>query len=225
MVGTVIASYVLGAAAAGTFAYAAMAFAINLVASSIISKSFAPNINNADLNSLNPGNPQQQPPASDNKLPVVYGTGWVGGIVTDLSITNDNQVMYYVLALSECTQSPDTITFGDVFFGGKKCVFFTNATITASCSGTTLVTSASDTNVKVGMTVLSSTGISLGQITADLGTSVPSLVEVHSWTVSIGGTYASQSMTLTDTTRVSGLLDESTGLTDTSVNGFLNNYL
>lgn len=200
-------------------------FAITLIASSIISKAFAPNIDNTSLNAINPGNPQQQPPASDNKLPVVYGTGWVGGIVTDLSITADNQVMYYVLALSECTQSPDTITFGDVFFGGKKCVFFTNTSVTASCSGTTLITSAADTNVKVGMTVLSSTGITLGQITDDLGTSVQSAVEIHSWTVSIGGTYASQTMTLTDTTRVSGLLDESTGLTDTSVNGFLNIYL
>ena len=123
MVGTIVAAYILGAAAVGTATYFAMAFAINIVASSIISKAFSPEINNANLNATNPGNPQQQPPASDNKLPVVYGTGWVGGIVTDLSITTNNQVMYYVLALSECTQSPDAITFGDVFFGGKKCVF------------------------------------------------------------------------------------------------------
>lgn len=98
-------------------------FAITLIASSIISKAFAPNIDNTALNATNPGNPQQQPPASDNKVPVVYGTGWVGGIVTDLSITTNNQVMYYVLALSECTGTTDTITFGDIFFGGKKCVF------------------------------------------------------------------------------------------------------
>lgn len=98
-------------------------FAVTLIASSIISKAFTPNIDNAALNSVNPGNPQQQPPATDNKLPVVYGTGWVGGTVTDLSITTDNQVMYYVLALSECTGTSDTITFGDVYFGGKKVVF------------------------------------------------------------------------------------------------------
>lgn len=122
MVGTIIAATVFGLTA-GTFAYAATAFAINLVASTIISKAFAPAINNTSLNSLNPGNPQQQPPASDNKLPVVYGTGWVGGVVTDLSITADNQVIYYVLALSECTGTTDTITFGQVFFGGKLCAF------------------------------------------------------------------------------------------------------
>lgn len=153
-----VMTVIMGAASYGLLAWAAVGvvgqFAITLIASSIISRAFAPNIDNASLNSINPGNPQQQPPASDNKLPVVYGTGWVGGAVVDLSITTNNQVMYYVLTLSECTQSPDTITFGDVFFGGKLCVFDP-----------------------------------------------------------------------TDQYKVTGLLDQSTGLTDTTVSGYLNIYL
>lgn len=153
MVGTIIAAGVFGLIA-GTTAYAVTAFAINLVASSIISKAFAPNIDNTAINSTNPGNPQQMPPASDNKLPIVYGTGWVGGILNDMSITTNNQVIYYVLALSECTGTSDTITFGDVFFGGKKCVFDS-----------------------------------------------------------------------TNRYLVTGLLDQSTGLTDTTVNGYLSIYL
>lgn len=77
---------------------------------------------------LDPGNRTQVPPATNNKLPVVYGSAWVGGTIVDLSITKNDQTMYYVLALSEVTntnegQTPDTITFGDVYFGGKKCVF------------------------------------------------------------------------------------------------------
>jgi len=123
MVGTIIATAIFGAAAAGTFAYTATAFAINLVASSIISKAFAPTVDNQTINASNPGNTQQVPPATDNKLPIVYGTGYVGGTVTDLSITADNQVIYYVLALSECTGTTDTFTFGNVYFGGKKCIF------------------------------------------------------------------------------------------------------
>ena len=55
----------------------------------------------------------------------------MGGIITDLSITTDNQTLYYVFALSEVTNteagvsvgSADTITFGDVYWGGKKCIF------------------------------------------------------------------------------------------------------
>jgi hypothetical protein len=154
MVGTIIATWLLGAAAAGSFAYVATAFAINIVASAIISKAFSPSVNNPSIDATNPGNPQQIPPATDNKLPVVYGAAYVGGVVTDLSITSNNQTLYYVLALSECTGTSDTITFGNVYFGGKKCVF-------------------DATNQYV----------------------------------------------------VTGLLDESTGLTDTTINGYLNIYL
>jgi hypothetical protein len=106
-----------------------LAFAISTLASSIISKAFTPdNTNNKAVNDANPGNQQQVPPATDNKLPVVYGTGWVGGTIIDLSISNNNQTLYYVLALSEVTNTEgggtgDVITFGDVFYGGKKCVF------------------------------------------------------------------------------------------------------
>ena len=121
-----------------------LAFAISTLASSIISKSFTPdNTNNKAVNDVNPGNQQQIPPATDNKLPVVYGTGWVGGTIVDLSISDDNQTLYYVLALSEVTNtegggSGDVITFGDVFYGGKKCVF--------SLSDTTKVTGLLDTS-------------------------------------------------------------------------------
>jgi len=215
---------IMAAASYGLLAWSAIGvvgqFAVTLIASSIISKAFAPNIDNAS-SAANPGNPQQQPPASDNKLPVIYGTGWVGGIVTDLSITTNNQVMYYVLSLSECTGTSDTFTFGDVFFGGKKCVFYTGSSFTASCSGT-LLTTPLGTTVLVGTTVYSSTGVSLGRVTADLGQLFSG---VHNYVVSIGGIYASQTMTSSDPTRVSGLLDQSTGLTDTSVSGYLNVYL
>jgi len=125
MPGTIIAPYLLGAGASAT-ALAVTAFAINLVASTIISKAFAPNIDTPQ--SDNPGNRTQVPPAGDNKLPVIYGSAYVGGIITDLSITNDNQNLYYVLSLAEVTNTetggtPDTFTFGDIYFGGKKCIF------------------------------------------------------------------------------------------------------
>ena len=55
----------------------------------------------------------------------------------------------------------------------------------ASCSGTTLTTSTSQSFV-TNTTVYSNTGVSLGTIVSGSGTT---------WTVSIGGTYTSQSMT------------------------------
>ena len=140
-------------------ANAAFAFAINIIASSIISRALAPDAPNAGGDSLNPGSRVQVAPAGSNKIPVIYGSAYVGGIITDLSITSDNQKMYYVLTLGEVTNTetggtPDTYTFGDVYWGGKKCVF----------DGT-------------------------------------------------------------DAYKVVGLLDESTGVTDTTVNGKMNIYL
>lgn len=138
MPGTILAYAIYGTAAAGSWYFVATAFAINLVASYVIAKALQPDTN-LDLASAspNPGNRQQLPPATDNKLPVVYGTAWVGGMVVDMSISSNNQDIYYVIALSEVTstnagQTPDTITFGDIYWGGKKVVFDPNGYSVAS---------------------------------------------------------------------------------------------
>lgn len=127
MPGSIIAAQVFGLVA-GTFAYAATAFAVNLVASAIISRAFgAKGLGDSANQSPNPGNNQQLPPAGDNKVPVIYGTAYTGGIITDLSITSNNQTIYYVLTLAEVTGSeygtPDTYSFGNIYFGGKRCIF------------------------------------------------------------------------------------------------------
>jgi len=108
------------------FMLTATAFAINMVASAIISKAFfTPNQPSNGFSSPDVGSRQQVPPATDNKLPVVYGEAWLGGTVVDLSISENNQELYYVIAISEVTggETPDEITFGDCYWGGKKVVF------------------------------------------------------------------------------------------------------
>jgi hypothetical protein len=136
------------------FALTALSFAINMVVSSIISKAFTPdsNQNNTQQDQQNPGSRVQVPPAGDNKIPVVYGSAYVGGIVTDLSITNDNQTLYYCMALCEVTNTEgfiaggaDTITFGNVYWGGKKVVFNGNGYDVASLLDES--TGLSDTSV------------------------------------------------------------------------------
>jgi len=130
MPGSIIASYLVsaGVISAGTAA-AITAFAINIVASAVIARVFAPNeptINSSATQ--NPGSRATLPPASDNKLPVVYGSAYVGGAVVDMSITSNNQKIYYVIALSEVTNTetggtPDTFTFGNIYYAGKKVIF------------------------------------------------------------------------------------------------------
>jgi hypothetical protein len=127
-IGMTIAVAVLGSGIGASI----LGFAINMVVSTIISKMLAPSQPSFDSVSQSPtpnlGNRVQIGPATDNKLPVVYGSAWVGGTITDLSITNDNQNLYYVLSICEVTstnagQTPDTITFGDIYYGGKKIIF------------------------------------------------------------------------------------------------------
>lgn len=139
MPGSIIVAAILDISVAAVYAdavYTAMAFAINMVASSIISKALAPdmpstgNTANGGTNP-NPGSRAMVSPSGSNKLPVVYGSAWLGGAITDLSITSDNQKLYYVISICEVTGNessgtPDTITFGDVYFGGKKCIFNAN---------------------------------------------------------------------------------------------------
>jgi hypothetical protein len=126
-----VASLILSAAYLATVEGIIVGFAINLVASAIISRVFAPDAPSFDggLGGVpNPGNRATVPPAADNKLPIVYGTAWVGGAVTDMTITSNNQQIYYVISLSEVTNTetggtPDTFTFGDIFYSGKKVIF------------------------------------------------------------------------------------------------------
>ena len=142
-----IVTAVLGEAFAASVAGQVIAFAINMVASSIISKVFAPNTPNQGTQQAqpNPGNPQQLPPAGNNLLPIVYGTAYVGGVITDMSISTDNQDIYWVMALCEVTNTetggtPDTITFGNVYWGGKKCIFGSAGQVTGLLDESTGVT-------------------------------------------------------------------------------------
>jgi hypothetical protein len=132
-IGVTIAMAIGGFATMGamTAGYMALAMAINMVVATIVTKAFANNPsfdNGTSGSSPNPGNRQQIAPATDNKLPVLYGSAYIGGMVTDLSISEDNQQLYYVISICEVTntnngQTPDQYTFGDVYFGGKKVIF------------------------------------------------------------------------------------------------------
>jgi hypothetical protein len=138
--GTIIATAILVGASATTIAV--VGFAINMVIATVLTKLLAPSAPNFDgsfAGSSAPdlGNRTQVPPATNNKLPVVYGSAWVGGTITDLSITSDNQQLYYCRAICEVTntnqgQTPDVIDFGDIYYGGKKVQFQENGRTVAS---------------------------------------------------------------------------------------------
>jgi hypothetical protein len=72
-----------------------------------------------------PGVRVQFPPATNNKVPVVYGSVYQKGVITDARISNGNQTMTYVLVLSEKTQT-GTFTVGDIYWNDQKLIFKTD---------------------------------------------------------------------------------------------------
>ena len=68
------------------------------------------------------GGSVQLPPATNNKLPVVYGIHHVSPVIVDVMLSTDQQTMWYVLALSEATDSGN-ITIGDVYWDDKLLIF------------------------------------------------------------------------------------------------------
>lgn len=155
---TLIAAAVITVATYATAGVVA-AVVVGIVASAVVAKSFISSMQPSGAegygsgSSPNPGNRQQLPPATDNKLPIVYGSAWLGGTITDLSISENNQELYYVISLCEVTDNGnDTITFGDVYWGGKKCNF-ASSTSENVISLTDTSTNETDTSVNGKMQI------------------------------------------------------------------------
>lgn len=72
---------------------------------------------------------EQVDPDVDNIIPVVYGTAFVGGVVTDAVLSADNKTMFYCLTLCEktgdlmSTSQPSRITIERVYWNTNEIVF------------------------------------------------------------------------------------------------------
>jgi len=75
-----------------------------------------------------PGTSIQLPPATDNKLPVLYGQAFTSGPIFDAAISNENQTMTYCIALSEETDT-GTFSCSEVFMNDVKLVFSGNTAV------------------------------------------------------------------------------------------------
>ncbi len=84
----------------------------------------------------------QLPPATTNKLPVVYGSAFVGGAITDAMLSTDQKTMWYVLALAEVSDDQGggggTYTFdtSKIYYDGKQVQFGTNGAVTGLITNT-----------------------------------------------------------------------------------------
>lgn len=131
---TAIASYIVtavvgisGAAVLGsagiTFLTAVVATGLAVVTSKVLGLGpRGSSAGAAGATIVDPGVRVQLPPATENRIPIVYGRAFTQGIITDARISNENKTMTYVLVLSERTQS-GTFTAGDIYWNDQKLVF------------------------------------------------------------------------------------------------------
>lgn len=108
---------------AGGFAAAAVTFGVRVVTTLAISSLLAKQQDPGDQGDIGAsGGRVQLAPATENKLPVIYGSSYASPIITDAKISTDQQTMWYVLSFSEATDT-GTVTFGDVYWDDKILLF------------------------------------------------------------------------------------------------------
>lgn len=95
--------------------------------SRLINKS---NDNGNGNNAKDEGVRLQAAPDTTNAIPLVYGSAYLGGKITDAYLTNENRTMWYCLTLTEVPHettalSGNTIntSFGDIYMNGQQVYF------------------------------------------------------------------------------------------------------
>jgi hypothetical protein len=118
---TAVAAAVSAAVGGGIFG-AVAGFAARTLLTVGITKLIGNRTNSSASGTQDAGSRVQLPPATNNKVPVVYGTAYMAPIITDAKISEDQKTMWYVCTLAETTDT-GSYTFGDIYWGGKRVVF------------------------------------------------------------------------------------------------------
>ena len=96
-----------------------------------------------------PGVSIQLPPATDNKIPILYGKAFTSGPIFDAAISNENKTMTYCIALSEETQT-GTFSVGDIYMNDVELVFSGN-TVTSHIDPNQSTSTTYNGNVRVNV--------------------------------------------------------------------------
>jgi len=119
---TATAAYIAASVGVSSaFGIAAINFGVRAVAAYALTKLISKKDDNAGPSAPTaPGT--QMPPATDNKLPVIYGTSYVVPCIVDAKMSTDQTTMWYVLAISEHTDT-GTMSFDRIWWGDKELIF------------------------------------------------------------------------------------------------------
>jgi len=129
-VGGFLGSNSIGASVAKT---ALMGFALNKV-TSMMSKENDAQRAAIKTTMVDPGVAVQVTPDTEHRLPVLYGQATLGGVVTDAWLTDNNQTMYFCVAIAEqtgnllSTSSASSYVFNDIYYNDQRLVFQSGGT-------------------------------------------------------------------------------------------------
>lgn len=93
----------------------------------------------AASNNPDPGVRLQVNPDTNHSIPIVYGTAYLGGIVTDAFLTSDNQTMWFCITICEKTGNKidgtaSVINFNEMYWDGLKMNFSADGVTVATLS-------------------------------------------------------------------------------------------
>jgi len=128
-----------------------------------------------------PGVSIQLPPATDNKLPVLYGQAFTSGPIFDAAISNQNKTMTYCIALSEETTT-GTFSCSEVFMNDVKLVF-TGNTVTSHVDPNQSSDTTYAGNVRLNIYQGGSSGSDVIFPTSGTGSSTAATSIVPHWSV------------------------------------------
>ena len=136
------------------------------------------------------GSRQMVAPNTDHKIPVVYGSAYVGGAITDAQLTNSNKTMSVCLALSEytgrlfSTGSAATWTFNECYRNTDQVIFQADGITVAK----TIDTDGNEDTSMAGLIriyMYAGSGASTAQLTPAAAScvSAPTITAVNAWDV------------------------------------------
>jgi hypothetical protein len=96
-----------------------------------LAKSTTPNNTTGTTATVDPGVRLQVDANPENSIPVVYGSAYLGGIITDATLANNGQTMYYCITLCERTgrgigsseSDRSTFKFGNIYRDDNRIIF------------------------------------------------------------------------------------------------------
>jgi hypothetical protein len=184
-----IAAPIIAALGLGAVGAAVVTFAVNIALTLGVSKLLSKRAGVQGDAGGSGGGRVQIPPATDNKIPVVYGSAFVGGPIIDAKISTDQKTMWYVIALAEHQDDQGggggSYTFGDIYYDGKLVTFSSGAAVASLTTNTT--PAQTDSRVADNLFIYlftngSSSGVNTGGQTAIDILSDPQIPSALRWT-------------------------------------------